>query len=129
MKPGITYSLLNYQDDAVSFYTDLSMFTDTVLHDLDAETEGFVRDVCNFINENRIETPRSRNEYVVEFLMIGLYWNNYSGNALKTGNLSKKLLKILYEQSKKFPAYKAEIEKLRGYLAYLFLEKHSQYFR
>jgi len=64
------------------------------------------------------------NEYLVEFLMIGVYWNNYSGNALKTGILSKRLLKKLYKQRKRFPKYKSEIDKVRGYLAYTFLEKH-----
>ncbi len=124
MTKRVTYSLVNYQKDSGSFYIDLAIFTDSVLDDLDPETEGFVKDFCSFLDEEKIEPLRSRNEYVVEFLMIGVYWNTYSGNALKTGNLSKRLLNTLYKQRKRFPEYKTEIDKVRGYLAYIFLEKH-----
>jgi len=124
MLKSITYSLVNYQKDSGSFYRELSAFTDSILDDLDPEVDSFVRDFCNFIKGNKIELLRSRNEYLVEFLMIGVYWNNYSGNALKTGILSKRFLKKLYKQRKRFPKYKSEIDKVRGYLAYTFLEKH-----
>jgi uncharacterized protein len=124
MAKSVTYSLENYQKGPVSFYTDLAIFTDSVLGDLDPETEDLIRDFSNFVNESRIETFRSRNEYLVEFMMIGLYWNNYSGNASVNGNLSKRVLKTLYSQRKRFPKYKPEIDKVRGYMAYVFLEKH-----
>jgi uncharacterized protein len=78
------------------------------------------------VDENKVEKLRSRNEYLVEILMIGVYWNNYSANALKTGSLLKKLLKSLYKQRKKFPKYKPEIDKARGFLAYSFLEKNNK---
>jgi len=125
MSKIITYSLLNYQKNTDSFYSDLGIFTDSVLGNLNPEVEGFVSDFCEFINKKTIEHLRSQAEYIVEFLMIGLYWNNYSGNALETGYLSKKLLEILYKQRKRFPKYKAKIDKVRGYVAYLFLEKHK----
>jgi len=125
MNKCVTYSLGKYKDGSYNFYADLGRFTDSILKNLDAETKSFVKDFCYFVDEEKIETLRSQNEYVVEFLMIGLYWNNYSGNALKTGQLPKWLLKVLYRQRKKFPTYKAQIDKARGYLAYLFLEKHK----
>lgn len=125
MKKQVTYTLEKCQNRHYSFYTDLSRFTDIILNEPDTEAEAFVKDFCYFLDEDKIETLRSHNEYVVEFLMIGLYWNNYSGNALKTGQWSEWLLKFLYAQRKKHPAYKTEIDKLRGYLAYLFLEKHK----
>jgi len=121
----VTYSLGKYSDGSYNFYADLGSFTDSILKGLGAEIKSFVKDFCYFVDEEKIEALRSQNEYVVEFLMIGLYWNNYSGNALKTGRWSKWLLKVLYRQRKKFPKYKAQIDKVRGYLAYLFLEKHA----
>jgi uncharacterized protein len=125
MAKNVTYSLLNYQKDSSSFYTHLGMFTDSVIADLDQEIDSVVKDFCDFLNQDRIEILRSHNEYTVELLMIGLYWNNYSGNAIRTGNLSKKVLKTLYTQRKNFPQYKPEIDKVRGFLAYVFLEKHK----
>jgi hypothetical protein len=126
MTKNITYSLVNYQKDSGRFYEELGAFTDSILYDPDPEVDGFVANFCDFIKNNKTEILRTRHEYLVEFLMIGLYWYNYSGNALETGNLSKKLLKILYKQRKKFPKYKSEIDKVRGYLAYIFLEKHRR---
>jgi len=125
MTKSVTYSLVNYQKDSGSFYTDLAIFTNSVLEDVNPETEGFVMDFSNFVSEKKIENLPSWNEYVVEFLMIGVYWNNYSGNAIRTGNLSKRVLKTLYAQRRKFPKYKPEIDTVRGCLAYVFLEKYK----
>ena len=124
MTKSVTYSLANNLQDSGSFYADLSVFTDSVLEVLEPEAEGFVKDYCDFITENRIETLRSQKEYVVEFLMIGIYWNNYSGNSSKTGIFSERLLQKLYKQRKRFPKYKNEIDTLRGFLMYVFLEKN-----
>lgn len=124
MTKGITYSLTGKQNDSSGFYSELSLFTDLIIRDLNQETEKYLTDFCHFVDENKVEKLRSRNEYLVELLMIGVYWNNYSGKAAKTGSLSKKLLKSLYKQRKKFPKYKPEIDKARGFLAYSFLEKN-----
>jgi uncharacterized protein len=75
------------------------------------------------MEENKEEHLRSTNEYLVEFLMIGIYWTNYSGNAAATAYLPIKMLQALYNQRRRFPKYKTEIDKVRGYLAYRFLEK------
>jgi len=125
MTKSVTYSLVNYQKDSGSFYRELGAFTDSILDDSDPEVYDFVGDFSSFVKENKIELLRSRSEYLVEFLMIGVYWNNYSGNASVTGSLSKSLLKKLYKQRKRFPKYKAEIDKVRGILAYMFLEKNK----
>lgn len=121
----VTYSLINQQKDPGSFYTDLAIFTDSVFCDIDTENQGFIREFCDFLHISSIEPIRPGNEYVVEFLMIGLYWNTYSGNAVKTWSLSKWVLQALYKQRKKYPKFKPEIDKVRGYLAYVFLEKHK----
>ena len=126
MTKCLTYSLNNFQENKDIFYTELSRFTDSVLSKTDTEIIDFVNDFCTFIEKGKIETLRSKNEYIVEFLMIGIYWMNYSGNASATGNFSVNLLKTLYQQRKKYPKYKAKIDKTRGYLAYLLLEKHKQ---
>jgi len=125
MTQGITYSLAGNQNDSTGFYIDLSHFTDLVINNLNLETENHITDFCQYVNEYKIENLRSRNEYLVELLMIGMYWNNYSGKAVKTGSLSKNLLKALYKQRKRFPAYKPEIDKVRGVFAYSFLEKNN----
>jgi uncharacterized protein len=121
----VTYSLLNNQKNSDSFYCDLGKFTAVVLGNLDPDVNDFVNDFSLFLKEKGIETLRSRNEYLLEFLMIGVYCNNYSGNALQTGSLPKKVIKTLYAQRKRFPEFKPEIDKVRGYLAYVFLEKHK----
>jgi hypothetical protein len=126
MTKSITYSLVNSKKDSGSFYTDLGVFTDSLLNEIDPEVNQIVGDFFDFIKKNKIEYLRSANEYLVEFLMIGVYWNNYSGNASKTGFLSKKLLNTLYLQRKRHPKYKAEIDMVRGYLAYSFLEKNRK---
>jgi uncharacterized protein len=126
MAKSITYSLTGNQNDSSGFYSELSLFTDLIIRDLNPETEKYLTDFCHFVDENKVEKLRSRNEYLVELLMIGVYWNNYSGNAVKTGSLSKKLLKVLYKQRKKFPKHKPEIDKVRGFLAYSFLRKNNQ---
>lgn len=126
MSKSLTYKLNNLGGNQDSFYADLGSFTDSILSKTDAETESFVNDFRTFIEKEKIEALVSQNEYIVEFLMIGIYWRNYSGNAAVTGNFAGNILKTLYKQRKKFPEYKAKIDKLRGCLAYLLLEKHRQ---
>ncbi len=126
MPKTITYSLMDFQEESGRFYKELEEFTNSWLNGVDLEVNGIISDFCDFIGNNKTENLRSRNEYLVELLMIGMYWNNYSGNAVKTGPLSKKLLKSLYKQRTKFPRYKPEIDKARGFIANLFLEKNNK---
>lgn len=112
MTKSVTYSLVNCQKDSGSFYRELNAFTDSILDDPDPEVDDLVGDFSDFVKENKTELLRSGNEYLVEFLMIGVYWNNYSGSASVTGSFSKGLLKKLYKQRKRFPKYKAEIDKV-----------------
>jgi hypothetical protein len=126
MTTDITYSLSGYRENSSGFYTSLSDFTDLIISNLNPETERVITDFSYFVEENKVENLRSRNEYLVEILMIGVYWNNYSANAQETGLLSKKLLKALYKQRKKFPKYKPQIDKVRGFMAYSLLEKNNR---
>jgi hypothetical protein len=126
MTKNMPYSLKNDQENSSLFYQQLGEFTDFILRNLDSELLDSIESYCYFLKINEIETIRSRSEYLVELLMIGIYWNNYSGNAVKTGNRSVKVLQKLYKQRKRFPKHKSEIDKLRGFLMYFFLENHRK---
>ena len=71
MTKCLTYSLNNFQGNKDSFYTELSRFTDSVLSKTDTEIIDFVNDFCTFIEKEKTETLRSKNEYIVELDFLG----------------------------------------------------------
>jgi len=125
MENHTTYSLANENKDSGLFYQQLTEFTDLVLNEDDYQIDKYINHFKGFLSQTNVEQIRSHDEYKVELLMIGIYWTNYSGNAAKTGILSKKILESLYKQRKKHPALKNKIDRTRGFMAYYLLEKHA----
>ncbi len=120
------YFLPTEQPDQGCFYDDLSLFTDSVLHSFAGLTSNYIDEYISFLKVEGIENTRTHDEYLVEMLMLGIFWKNYSGNASKTGYLPYRILDFLYKQRRRFPAYKPLIDKVRGYLGYIFLGRGSR---
>jgi len=85
----------------------------------------FVDEYLVYILENKVEVQRSRDEYLLELMMIGTFWQNYFYKAQKSKHLSKVVLKRLYNLRKKNETFKPVIDKIRGYLAYELLDHHK----
>lgn len=124
MEKTVTYSLLNNNTES-DFYFDLRKFTDVILQHVDLHDNIYIADYYAFIEKTKLEPLHALNEYVLEFVMIGVFWQNYSGNSSRTGRNTSRFLQFLYRQRKRFPSLKAKIDVLRGFFSYILLEKNK----
>lgn len=107
-----------------SFYQTLSKTTSDLLGMLlDNPAIVHISEFRSFIAQEKIEPVRSLEEYLVEYIMIGLYWEKYSGYASALSGSVKKASDILFSAGQNLKAIKEPIDKLRGMLAYRHLVK------
>ena len=123
MKKIITYSLLDESGSSNKFYIDIAGFTDLSVLEANISLKQYVDSYYSFLEKNKLEILRSKNEYLLELMMIGIFWSNYIQKAENTSYLSRAILKNLYLLRKSNKALKPLADKLRGYLAFAMLNK------
>lgn len=107
-----------------SFYHNLSDTTSEILDLLlNDPCVVHVSEFRDFIDQQKIEPTRSLEEYLIEYIMIGLYWQKYAGYASGLSNSVKNISDILYYASQSSKSLKEPVKKLRGMLAHRYLRK------
>lgn len=122
----ITYSLQSNQNNSDAFYKELSHFTDAILPEAYTCFGKTADSFYNYVKDNHTEDCRTKDEYILELVFLGIFLENYLSKARQTQYLPKKVLQLLYLLRKKFLKIKPFIDKLRGVLGYLFLEKQKK---
>lgn len=125
MHEPVTYHL-SPPGEANGFYKDLYQFTNEVWVIANFQLADYVAEYYNYIISNRIEPPRSKDEYLLELVITGVLVKNYYAKAQETNKASTKLLDGLYSFRKKHQALKPAIDKLRGVLGYVLLNKKQR---
>jgi uncharacterized protein len=121
----ITYSLCTEDSHSDLFYNQLRLVTDEVTSKAESFVGETISDFYGFIEENQIEIPRTRDEYILESLMIGVLWQNYIEYAYGTSKTFKLFLIKLYSFRSKNKNLKPFIDSIRGVLSGFFLNKKS----
>lgn len=121
----ITYSLCKDNHNSNLFYEKLLRFTNSIEKDIDSTCRKYIKDFMNFLDENYMEIIRTREEYNLEILMIGVLWKNYINRALNLKDMPKNLLKALV-YLRKYKSLKNNIDKKRGTMATIFLNKEDE---
>ena len=119
------YSLSNDQQHSENFYKQLASFTDFVLKMAQPMVGDILKHFQRFVRENELEFLRSRDEYFIEFLALGVYWNTYSGRAPKLSGLKQLILQKLYNSRRNHSHFKSFIDKLRGRLMTAWMTDNS----
>lgn len=118
---AVTYSLREKENASDKYYSEVSVFTDEVLLEakklLGEVLEGF----GEFIGSSGWERLRSEEEYILELLMLGVFWKVYSGDAFGLEEMPGQLLSELADIRRKGGYLKPGADFLRGILATLFL--------
>lgn len=107
-----TYNLNPEAGD--DFYGTLSEFTDDILFHSEYLYPKHIDAFIQYQSEARKEI-RHRNEYLVEFLMLGMLSGRYWPHANKSSELSISLHSWLYGMRKRRPSLKPTIDNIRGY--------------
>lgn len=107
-----------------NYYEDVYQATNEIIQHNDKYTK-IIDDYLEYINEYKIEPPRTKEEYLIELLMLGTFWRNYIVNAAMLTKSKAQLLINLYQIREKQKKYKLYIDKLRGILNTRFLLKEN----
>lgn len=120
----VTYNLKGTNCNSDRFYQNLTVFTDRILEE-SGSLMLIADDYCSFVQKNRLEPLRTKEEYLLELIMTGIFWRNYFHKAEKTARLSSIVIKNLYKLRKTNASVKPLADKVRGYLAYELLNKQK----
>lgn len=124
MPGAITYNL-NPAENTADFYRDLSAFTRDAWTVASLHLGAHVEEYYGFIVENQLEPARSRDEYLLELVITGILVKNYYSRAGRTSSFSTQFLSGLYRLRKKHQQIKPLIDRIRGVLSYVLLEKKN----
>ncbi len=102
------------------FYEELSDFSSTVLEERTERTLHYIKD---FIAAQSKDTTRTFDEHYLEYLTLGVLLNKYSSNAMSSTGLGMAFLNILYKGRSRYKVLKPAIDKLRGVLSTILLNR------
>lgn len=122
----ITYSLRAGEKLSDQYYKDISTFTEQVLSEARERIYSIIVDFQDYVQESAKESLRSKDEYLFEFLTLGVLWNTYANNSFESNNGSNRLLATLAKYRKRNNYLKPVIDFMRGILATLFLLPQSK---
>ena len=108
-----------------SFYSELSEFTDTLIKNLSKKQKQIIKNYTAFIKKYYPEIKRDETDHLLEILIAGTLWNNYTETALKTKSVFFPIVNFLYRVRKKGGFIKKCSDWVRGIVSYIVLN-HNQ---
>ncbi|MGM0369357.1 MAG: DUF116 domain-containing protein [Bacillota bacterium] len=120
----ITYGL-----NSGDYYEQVNQFSKQVKMKIEQESAPIITDFMEFIERQEIEELRTRDEYLFEFLALGVLANIYLNDALKTAKSSYLILQKLVKLRNKYSKLKPVIDFWRGILSTILLysDKRESY--
>ncbi len=102
------------------FYEDLASFTDNIIDDSNEIFETFICPYREYLNVSKLPL-RHRDEYLVEFLMFGMFAERYWPFAQNASSISIRSHRWMFDLRKRLPRLKAQIDHVRGYTSFRWL--------
>jgi uncharacterized protein len=124
----LPYSILNKENNSDAFYQNLEIFTEIVLSRGYTKLGKSLDEYYAYVqNQSGRSLIRNREEFLLELIMIGVFWRNYVSRATRVSPVVFWILAKLYPLRKKYPLLKPYIDKVRGYIVYMFLCNGRRY--
>ena len=120
----ITYFLCESNESYTEFYKKNLNFSKKVLNKLEGNFSNDINDYMNYINKNNMEQLRSKSEYLLEILMIGVFWKEHVNKAISLSKIPRNIL-IKLSTLREKESIKKIVDINRGLLEYLFLNRRS----
>ena len=120
----ITYFLCESNKSSTEFYKKNLNFSKKVLNKLEDNFSNDINDYMNYINKNNMEQLRSKSEYLLEILMIGVFWKEHVNKAISLSKIPRNIL-IKLSTLREKESIKKIVDINRGLLEYLFLNRRS----
>jgi len=117
--------LLTETNSGTNFYAKLSEFTDQLLVNIGKQHQFLNKEYSAFIIKHSPENARNETEHMLEIIIAGTLWNNYSSEANKTNNLFFPFIYFLYRIRNYGNYFKKYSDWARGIISYFVLH-HKQ---
>lgn len=121
----ITYYLRYKEKHSDKYYNAISGFADEVLLQSESLTGPIIDDFRGFIEKTGREEVRSKAEYTLEYLTMGVLYKIYSDDAIELFGLPEYFLSNLYKMRQECSCMKPGIDFLRGILGTIFLSPND----
>lgn len=125
MKEVITYSLIENDINSDQYYKDIAVFSTKVLENGEKTLGKILNNYIDYIKNNNLEKVRSKEEYLLEILNLGVLWQIYSDDASELLELPKIILNELVELRKHGGVIKSGTDFARGILSTIFLKTND----
>lgn len=119
------YSLEQQEANSNEYYADVYRFTNRVRERAQRYVSSWLDELKYYVKIRTIEPLLTDNEYLLNFLMLGVFWNNYYHKAMHLNLVTKSLL-VHLSKARSHPYMKVPADKLRSVLQTLCLEKEKQ---
>lgn len=110
----VTYNLCCGESNSNIYYDEIEKFSTLVQEKIEIQFCEIITDFSGFLITKNIEKIRSRGEYAVEILTIGLAWERYISASQNTSYLISRILIKLNQLRKKSQTIKPYIDYLKG---------------
>lgn len=117
----VTYSLKGNKKNSDKYYKEIKSFTDEVLKEFDSFEIPIILDLYSYIKEKGVDKVRTYEEYIFEFLMLGIFWRVYSTRAANLDKNPQKILENLVKERNYNQPTKETIDIIRGMIMKPFL--------
>ena len=122
----VTYDLKGKEKKSKKYYETARKISKRILENIIITGEDFLADYMRYIEEHKIESLRSREEYSIEILLIGVLMLEYMDNGRAFMNKSVHLYVSLNGLRKSSEKFRPFIDKLRGILINRVLTKKKK---
>lgn len=122
----VTYNLQQKQQNSDDYYKRIEQLAETISKQLTLHFQKELEDFEEYIRDQQIETLRSREEYGLELLMLGVYNSLYQPAAQQLKKWQETLLTHVVSMRQKTHLQKPFYSKLKGILTTKYLVKDMQ---
>lgn len=113
----ITYNLRDRSGNSDYYYNQIHEFSKIIYRYVDSKAENLLTEYALFLNDNQLEALRSRGEYAIELLTLGMTWQRYLGASQRIPVTILRLMIKLYQLRIENQKLKPHIDKLRGWIS------------
>lgn len=124
MTNTLTYQLNDSEGKSYEFYDKLRSITSEIIDYNDSSIQLLIAEIIN--NSSDFKNKRTKNEYLFELLMLGVFKVNYQDTISNTGWFKLKLLKLLYSIRSSNRRLKPSVDFLRGKLMATLVPNHKK---
>jgi uncharacterized protein len=118
--PNLVYDLRCGSRDSNAFYAEASKLADEIVPRIEDHAGPILDNFCHHLRTHSEEPPRSRGEYVIEFLTLGMVLRRYEEAAQATSKWMIQLAQCLILLRRHVPILKAPADWLRARLSHPF---------